>query len=341
MKSLAVEVSRHDGERTRQWLADRELVRRGLRIRRSSAGVQIPVERPVEVPGVVSTLKELEFEEARSGGPRRFRDLLPWPEDELERLPRAFDVVGDVVLVRLPDSLSGRAGEVGDALLRFVPGARVVGWDRGVRGTARLRAIEKIAGTGSFQTVHHENGLTFEVDLERAYFSPRLSREHARVAASVRSGETVYDLCCGVGPFTLLILQGGVAARVTSVDLNPTAIELLERNRARVRSRVSFEAVQADLETFLAEGPPADRVILNLPLEGIKYLTSVARVVSGPGTLHFYDVTRRAEADSRPQRLLDALDESRPGWRLVDTHRVHPYSPDADVVAYDFRCPPP
>jgi tRNA (guanine37-N1)-methyltransferase len=212
-----------------------------------------------------------------------------------------------------------------------------VGWDHGVHGTDRRRTIEAIAGTGPFRTIHHENGLVLEVDLERAYFSPRLAREHARVAEMIRSGERVFDLCCGIGPFSLLAARDGRASEVVAVDQNAEAIALLNRNRGRLRSRVPVETHVEDLGDFLSRATRADRAILNLPLEGIKYLTSVARVVSPAGALHFYDVSRRSESTERARVVLESLLAGSSAWTIEGSRRVHPYAPDMDLVAYDCR----
>ena len=49
------------------------------------------------------------------------------------------------------------------------------------------------------------NSAAYHVDVAKAYFSPRLSHEHERVASLVQSGEVVTDLFSGVGPFSVLI----------------------------------------------------------------------------------------------------------------------------------------
>lgn len=262
-----------------------------------------------------------------------YRDALAGlPPEVRDVLPRAFDVVGDLVLVRLPPEAVPWKAEVGRALLDFVPGARYVGWDQGVKGVERRRRIERIAGAGALQTRVRENGLTLDVDLDRAYFSPRLAREHARVAGEVAAGETVLDLCCGIGPFALTIARDGRARSVTAVDVNPDAIALLRANAARLGVSDRIDARVADLAVFLAEPHPADRAILNLPHEGIKYLPSVAEQVVRAGTLHYYEIMERTVESGRPHALVDRLRAVGP-WAVRSMHRVHPYSPTSDLVA--------
>lgn len=334
MNARGLRVPRVRGEEVRRGLADSGLLRTDLAIRHEGEFLVLPLaEGPEGVPPSWGDIVEREFRAAASRGPARYRDLLPWPEEEKEALPRAFDVIGDVVLIRLPDELEDRKQAVGAALLRFVPGARVVGLDRGVRGPERRREVERIAGLGPWRTRHRENGVDLDVDVEKAYFSPRLAREHARVAEEVRSGESVYDLCCGVGPFAITIAHLGRAERVTAVDANPEAIRLLRETLARYPFRGRVAAVEARVEAFVLDAPPVERVVLNLPHEGIKYLSSVARTVAPGGRLYYYEVVPRAEVAERGLSLVRSLG-SRGPFEVVTQRVVHPYSPASDLVAF-------
>ena len=335
MRSSGLRVPRTDGEWVRRVLRERHLLRTDLEIRKEGEFLVLPLreERTASIPP--GEVVVCEFAPVVHETVSDYRDLLREFSGPRELLPRSFDVVGDIVLIRLPEELAGHGAEIGEALLSFVPSARVVGRDFGVHGAERLRRVERIAGTGGWRTRHRENGIGFEVDVERAYFSPRLAHEHERVAASVGPGEQVSDLCCGVGPFALTIARAAKAAHVTAVDSNPAAIELLEQTRARYPFGRSVTSILAPLESFLPRAPTVDRAILNLPHEGIKYLPSVARTVVPGGSLHYYEITPRAEFDQRAESIMGLLEPR--GWSAVDRHVVHPYAPAADLVGYLFQ----
>jgi len=330
-------VPRTHGEEVRQELLSSGLLRPDLEIRREGDFLVLPlVEGGEPVPAAWGEVVERDFSEVPRRGPMRYRDLLDWPDAEKESLPRSFDVIGDIVLIRLPPAAEARKHEVGEALLRFVPGVRLVGLDRGVQGADRLRQVERIAGDGTWRTRHRENGLELDVDVERAYFSPRLAREHARVAEEVRSGEQVYDLCCGVGPFSLAIARLGRASRITAVAANPEAIALLRATLARSAFGGRVVPVPASVEAFVPNAAPVERVVMNLPREGIKYLPSVARTTAIGGRLYYYEVVPRSELPGRGTLLVTSL--STVGtFTVVDERVVHPYSPSSDLVAFTLQ----
>ena len=330
-------VSRERGEEIRRDLVKAGLLRTDLAILQEAEFLVLPVlDRPEGVPPAWGQIVEREFAEHRRKGPAEYRELLSLPETERELLPRSFDIVGDIVLIRLPPALDHRKESIGNALLEFVPGARLVGIDHGVHGPERRRSVERVAGSGSWRTRHKENGVELAVDVEKAYFSPRLAREHARVAEEVGPGERVYDLCCGVGPFSVTIAHAGRAGPVIAVDSNPEAIALLRETLSRYSLEDRVASISAPLEQFLPTAPPVELVVLNLPHEGIKYLPSVARTVAPGGRLYYYEVTPRTELVGREVTLVDSL-ATVGRFSMVHERVVHPYSPSSDLVAYGLK----
>ncbi len=54
-----------------------------------------------------------------------------------------------------------------------------------IRGDFRVRELRLLAGENKTVTIHKESGCIFKVDVEKCYFSPRLSHEHLRIAKLV------------------------------------------------------------------------------------------------------------------------------------------------------------
>lgn len=335
MTGPAWRVGRSDAEAVRRELKEGDWLSDDREVRRTEEFVLFPVRSPPDPPPTSGTLVEADLDD-RTAPARTYRDLIDVPAAEAALLPRSFDIVGDIVLVRIPPELLPRAGAIGEALLRFVPGARLVARDEGVHGPERRRTLVRLAGEGPFRTRHRENGLELEVDVARAYFSPRLGREHARIAALVRPGETVFDLFCGVGPFALTIARAGRARRTFAVDSNPAAIELLEATAGRARLADRVTPVLAPVEEFLPSAGVADRVVMNLPHGGIKYVAQVGTVVAPGGDLHYYEVTERADVPGRPAALV-ALLAGTARFTVTGGRVVHPYSPSSDLRAYTLH----
>ena len=163
------------------------------------------------------------------------------PPELLDMVPQSFDIIGDIVVIDIPPKLEPYQNLIGEAILQTQKNVKTVLAKAGdISGVFRVRDYSFIAGEHKTQTIHREFGCQYHVDIAKAYFSPRLSHEHHRVAVLVQDGETVADLFAGVGPFSVLIGKRNPEARVYAVDLNPDAVELLKMNvRAnRVEDRV-------------------------------------------------------------------------------------------------------
>ena len=124
---------------------------------------------------------------------------------ESEELISAFDQIGEIIIVRIPDSLLPKKKIIGEALLNDVKIVRSVFYQASaVEGDFRTRNLEVIAGEDNAETEYREFGCKFIVDVENAFFSPRLSTERDRIASLIQEGEVMTNMFAGVGMFSII-----------------------------------------------------------------------------------------------------------------------------------------
>lgn len=333
--SYALVVPLEAGEAARQLVASLGIGRRDLKLGRQASRLLIPIQGPIEPTLAGATVEVAEFEPNRP--PRSYKDLVQVPPNLRSMLPSSFDVIGDLVLIKVPELLQAHGSAIGRAILEAHPNLRGVFHDEGVTGPHRVRTVRPLAGEARTRTVHAEFGARFQVDLATAYFTPRLANEHHRVAQAIQSGETFVDATCGVGPFAILAARRRVARRIVAADLNPAAVELLRENLRLNRLEDRVEVVQGDASVLLGRLKTVDRVVINLPLHGEGLLGRAWSSVRPGGTIHYYCVARESEAPSIGPRICREMGNStgRPGETLA-VHVVHPYSPSERLLALDF-----
>ena len=237
------------------------------------------------------------------------------PPHLVRSIPRAIDFVGAIAIVEIPFELVDHKKTVGEALLEAHKQTRTVLAKSGaVEGVYRIRDFEVIAGAEKTATVYREYGCVYHVDVAKAYFSPRLSSEHNRVASQVKDGETIVDLFAGVGPFAIPIAKKHENVRVYAVDVNPDAVSLLKRNVAvnRVEKQVVpvlGDARQAVREQLLGK---ADRVIMNLPETAIEFVDVACEALKAEGgIIHYYDFTKVSDPlETARVRLTEAVNRN-------------------------------
>jgi tRNA (guanine37-N1)-methyltransferase len=304
-KSLCIKIPKRKGEKTLTVANKLEIRNRELEIQKNAHFIYIPLTRqPSETE--VATLKTQvpDFQLITRAFPERKQQAKTLaevlenqlPPSLLNSLPRALDTVGDIAIIEIPPEHNAHASLIGEAILKTHKNMRTVLAKAGaVSGTYRLRELAVIAGEPRTTTVHKEHGCTYYVDAAKAYFSPRLSHEHNRVASLVQTGETVVDLFAGVGPFSVLIAKNTPSAKVYAVDINPDAVELLKMNirLSRVENRVypilgdARQIVEHKLRGV------ADRVIMNLPEKAIEFVDAACKATKQTGGIvHFYGFVR-------------------------------------------------
>ncbi len=238
--SVCIKVPKSQGEKTivlttKFGLADKTLV-----IQREEESLCIPLVREpkgIELATLKSQITTFKLYTAVFSEKQLPPDTLTQalqdklPPDLLAKVPQAFDIIGDIVVIDIPPQLKPCQNTIGEAILQTQKNVTTVLTKAGdISGIFRVRDYDYIAGEHKTKTIHKEFGCQYHVDIAKAYFSPRLSHEHERVAVLVKDGETVVDLFAGVGPFSVLIGKKNPKVKVYAVDLNPDAVELLTSN---------------------------------------------------------------------------------------------------------------
>jgi tRNA (guanine37-N1)-methyltransferase len=331
MKSPCLEVPPSEGESVRRRLQEAGVLRKDLRIEREKDRLFIPVTERVDLGRPVL---EREFKQAFTAV-RSYRDVVQVPPRLAPLLPKAFDVIGDIVVLRIPEELKGYEGAIGDAILKWNTKLRTVAVDEGVGGELRIRKVRVVAGEPRTRTEHIEFGLRYLVDVERAYFSPRLGAERQRVAAQVSPGETVVDMFAGVGPYAILIARTRHPKTVHAIDANPAAVELLRENVRRNRADVAVhEGLGQEILPRLA---PVDRVIMDLPQGAREFLPATVPCVRYGGIVHFYAIAERGRVAEAREDALVLVRHGRRSAQVLGTRVVRGYSPGRVHLAMDLR----
>ncbi len=126
-------------------------------------------------------------------------------EKEISELISAFDQIGSIIIVRIPDSLISKKKIIGETLLEQVKTTKSVYYQSSpVEGDFRTRNLEILAGDDKTETEYKESGCRFIVDVEKAFFSPRLSTERERISNLNIDDEIVINMFGGIGMFSIL-----------------------------------------------------------------------------------------------------------------------------------------
>ncbi len=213
---------------------------------------------------------------------------------ELERLVGAYDVLGDIAIVIIPDELESREHLIAEAIFNSNKKINVVAKRAGkYSGEFRTIPLQIIAGENRKETEVKEFGVRLLVNPETVYYSVRSGNERKRIAALVEQGESVLVLFSGVAPFPLIIAKYSKAKSVVGIEKNPEAHAYGVQNLCRNKSLKNIHLYLGDVRDVLPTLETTyDRVIMPLPTRGEDFLPCALQALRPNGFLHFYDLQR-------------------------------------------------
>jgi tRNA wybutosine-synthesizing protein 2 len=337
MVVLLAKVPRERAEQVRKQIFKRRLGARDRRILREEEAVFIPL-RALPSPGLA---EELGFElvEGETMEKTCYRppydlvlDRADCPDRIKALLPRHWEMLGDVLVLRLPEDARPYFGEVARAYVSVL-GARTVLRERAhIDGVFRTPDMEFLLGDDAV-TVHLENGILYKLDASRLMFSSGNIDEKMRMAALDCRGETVVDMFAGIGYFTLPLALHARASRVIACEINPLAFRFLQENVALNHLDGVVEPVLGDNRHLPGEGI-ADRVVMGYVRTTSEHLRDAFRLVRRGGIIHYQDTFPLEIFPGRALENLSAAAGDR-GYDVRLMREVKSYSPGVSHMVLD------
>lgn len=218
------------------------------------------------------------------------KNVLP-PED-ISKLYSAFDIVGSIIILRIPDSLDSRKHIIADTVLMNIKSAKsIFAQTSAVQGDYRLRNLEYLAGVNCTATEHREHGCRFKVDVSKTYFSPRLSTERMRISKMIADNEIITNMFAGVGTYSILIAKSNKTCKVYSIDSNPIANELALVNTQLNKVRERVIPICGDAREVIAKQlrGTSTRVLMPLPEKAKEFVDfAVMALKEKKGMIHYF-----------------------------------------------------
>lgn len=340
-------VLKKDAETIRQLLLSKKVWSAKFKITREGEHVLFPL-----APDKVDEVKKLKLGQLEElplqplpRKPKSFYDALEGKlsEEERKALITSFDIVGDIAVLEIEPELERKEKLIAEAVLDVHRNINVVAKKTGgTQGEFRIRPVKVIAGENRTDTIYRESGCLFRLDINKVYFSGRLSTERLRIAAQVKKGEKILALFAGVGPFPIVIERHakGKPSKQFAVELNPDAVAFLRENIVFNKCK-TIEAVEGDVSKVLAGkkySKWAHRAIMPLPKSGEEFLQYVLPCMKKGGIIHFYSFGRESEPFAAAEKV--AKEKAKAAGRKISAkfrRIVRPFSPGVVQVVLDLK----
>jgi len=274
------------------------------------------------------------------------KDILP-PED-ISKLYSAFDIVGSIIIIKIPDSLNSKKQIIAETILMNIKSAKsIFAQTSAVQGDYRLRTLEYLAGVNCPTTEYKEHGCRFKVDVSKTYFSPRLSTERIRVSNMIADNEIITNMFAGVGTYSILIAKNNKTCKVYSIDSNPIANELALLNAELNKVQERVIPICGDAKEVIVKQlrGTSTRVLMPLPEKAKEFVDfAVMALKEKKGMIHYF---AHIKATSKKLALDNAALDiqyafTNHDYRIVSTRIVrevgpHLYQIVSDIIVHNKR----
>ena len=338
MKAKGLQVKPEQAEKIRKYLSKKNILRKDLKIRRNDDFVYLPIEK---VPKELDSNKIIEedFEEIKKK-PKSYKEIISIPNKLKHKLPISYDIIGDIILIKLQEELLEYKEKIGESLLQTNKNIKTVCLTKPVKGELRIRDLEIIAGEKSTKTLHKEYGLSFEVDVSKIYFSSRLSTERKRVADLVKPNEIIVDMFAGVAPFSIMIAKYAHPRIIFALDKNKDAVVYAQKNIKRNNVLDKIEIIHADAKKVKnilnKKGVKANRIIMNLPFSAFLFFEYALEIIANQCILHYYDITKEKKIEERIKELNKIAEENKISLTNFDIRKIKSYAPREFYIGIDI-----
>jgi len=203
----------------------------------------------------------------------------------------SFDTIGDIIIFN--EKVSKKKAQ---ELLKKINHVKTIAYkSQAHKGKYRLKKIKILAGIKKKVTTHKENNVLMKLDVEKCYFSPRLSEERKRINKQVKKGEDILVMFSGIGVYPINLSKNTKAKSITGIEINPTAHKYALEN-IKLNKLNNIKLYKGDVKKILPKiKKKFDRIIMPLPKTSDSFLDLAVKKIKKNGIIHYYTFLREDE----------------------------------------------
>ncbi|MFX0083278.1 MAG: class I SAM-dependent methyltransferase family protein [Candidatus Hodarchaeota archaeon] len=264
-------------------------------------------------------------------------------EGELSLLPRGFQTLGNVIILKLNPKLVNRKEAIGKAYLDLLPNIRSVYLNTGrIIGTFREpENIEFLVGIDDPVIEHKEHGIKYRFDITKIMFSKGNINERKFLSSLVKKGEVVVDMFAGIGYFSLPIGKHSQAQKIYSIELNPDSYNSLIENIKINHLEEKVIPIKGDCKEEVLKlsdaGIHADRIIMGVFPAPIEYVKEALTLTKKEGCMyHFEGVVKKDNYISLFNDFNEVAEKEHYKCELKSYRIVKSYGPNLYHIVLDI-----
>lgn len=273
--------------------------------------------------------------------PSKLKDILggKLTKKEISLVPSSFDMVGNIIIFSdFPKQLSKKEKIIGNEMLKhFRHFKSVFKKTKKYSGRFRTPKLKLLAGENNKETMHKENDVKLKLNVEKVYFSARLSEERKRIAKKVRKNEKILVMFSGCCAYPLVIAKNTNAMEIYGIEISPIAHKYALEN-IKLNKITNINLFLGDVKKVLPKiKEKFDRVIMPLPKGAENFLGLALNKIKKNGIIHFYSFAQENDYGNIKKIINNECEKKKKKCRILDIVKCGQFSPRVFRVCVDFR----
>ena len=257
-------------------------------------------------------------------------------ELKLNLVPSSFDQIGSIAIFNeFPKELKKEEKIIANELLKINKTVKTVAIkSKKFSGKFRLQKVRIVAGIKTKETLHKESSCLFKLDVEKCYFTPRLSHERLRISKLVKNNELILVMFSGIAPFPIVISKHSKAKEIYAIELNPIANKYAYEN-LMLNKINNIKLFQNNVKSVLPKLKiKFDRIIMPAPKNAENYLNLLKNKLKKNTVIHFYDFCNERDF---PDKSINKIKKHFKKIKILNVVKCGNISPYNYRICVDFQ----
>lgn len=258
---------------------------------------------------------------------------------QLSLVPRSYDLVGSIAIIEIPDGLVKKEKLIAETLLGLHKQIQTVVKKVGMhKGELRLQKVKILAGKRTKETICVESKARLKINIEKVYFSVRLSTERLRIAKQIKKGESVLVMFSGCAPYPCVFAKNTKAKEICGIELNKEGhkygLENVNLNKIK-----NVTLLKGDVRKVVPKlKKKFDRIVMPLPRDASDFLNVALSVIKKGGVIHLYDFVEEKDfPQTTKAKIKKACTSAKKKCRILKATKCGSYAPGRFRVCVDFK----
>lgn len=260
-----------------------------------------------------------------------------------EKFAYSYDIIGNIIVMKFSDkvSLKQKKKYAEEILKKHKSVKTVLEKIERFKGRLRKQKTRYLAGEKTKEALYKENNCVFRLNIDKTYFSPRLSNERKEISEEIKKDEIVLVMFSGIAPYSIVIAKNSPAEKVYSNEINREANKYaklnIELNNVKNKVILLPGDIKKVAEKLKKENKKFDVIVMPRPRLKSSFLHEAFMLSKKRTRIFYYDFCKEDETEKIIEKIKKEAKKAKKKIKILNTKTAGEIAPYKIRVRVDFQ----